>query len=49
MRFSHWTLFGLATAYCADTLMYNGTHATTAIALARNVAHGILLGLLRYG
>ena len=48
MRLSGWILFALATAYCADTLLYYGVHAQAAITLARHVAQGILLGLMRY-
>jgi hypothetical protein len=48
MRVSHWIIFALATAYCVDTLMYEGAHVQTLVVLARNVMHGILLGFLQY-
>jgi hypothetical protein len=48
MRVSHWIVFVLALAYCADTLMYDGAHVQAMLVLARNIVHGVLLGFLQY-
>jgi hypothetical protein len=45
MRFPLTVMFGLAVAYCADTLLYGGVHAATAIAVAGNIARAVLQGL----
>jgi hypothetical protein len=48
MRMVPWIAFAALTAYCADTALFGGAHADTTIMLARNIARGILLGLMRY-
>jgi hypothetical protein len=48
MRMLCWISFAAFTAYCADTILYGGAHADTTVMLARNIARGILLGLMHY-
>ena len=48
MRMLCWIAFAAFTAYCADIILYGGAHADTTVMLARNIARGILLGLMRY-
>jgi len=45
MRFPQTVIFVLAVGYCADTLLYGGVHAATAMAVAGNVARAVLQGL----
>jgi hypothetical protein len=48
MHASRWLLFAGLTGYCGDVVLFGGVHANATIALMRHVAHGILLGLLRF-
>jgi len=48
MRMLSWIAFVVATAYCADIAFYGGIHAEATITLTRNIARGILLGLMRF-
>jgi len=45
MHILPWALFAGLIAYCSDTALYGGIHADAMLQLARNVAHGVLLGL----
>jgi hypothetical protein len=41
MRFPLTVMFVLAVGYCADTLLYGGVHAATAMTVAGNVARAV--------
>jgi len=41
-------MFAFAIAYCGDAFLYNAVHADVAVDLLRNVARGVLLGLLNF-
>ncbi len=41
-------MFGLLLAYCADTLFFGGFYSETVLTITRHVAHGVLMGLIRY-
>jgi hypothetical protein len=48
MQVSRWFAFAGLIAYCGDIALYEGVHADAVAHLARNVAHGILLGLRQF-
>ena len=41
-------MFGLLVAYCADTFFFAGVYSDTVLAVTRQVARGVLMGLIRY-
>ena len=41
-------MFGLLVAYCADTLFFGGVYSDTVLTITRQVARGVLMGLIRY-
>jgi hypothetical protein len=43
-----WLMFGLLLAYCADTLFFGGAYSDTVLTVTRQVARGVLMGLIRY-
>jgi hypothetical protein len=47
MRIS-WLMFRLLVAYCADTLLFGGIYSGTVLNVTRQVARGVLMGLIRY-
>jgi hypothetical protein len=43
-----WLMFGLLVAYCADTLFFGGFYGDAVLTVTRQVARGVLMGLIRY-